>query len=450
MIACAFLFAGRSLPLIWISFGLVEVITFFYFSNLLTHRWANISYSLFRKELFTTALAIRIIYVVFAYFFYQFMTGKPFEFEAGDSLGYHDDAMWIVDMFESGTLGPYFSRLKHGVSDAGFSMWLSVIYYFSFKSILVARLVNAVIGAWTCVFIYKLARRNFGEHAGRISAVMAMLLPTLIYYCGLHTKETVMVFLLTAFAERGDNLIRTREFNAVSIIWIIFLGLALFFFRTALAVAAWVSLFSAILISANKLIGLSRRVMYIVLLAIAVLYIFSGAILMEIEGLSKNRTTNQQSKMALFSTRKDANNFARYGTTAIFAPLILFAPFTTQVDIPEQENSMLINGNNFTRNVYAFFVVIALLAILKKKLFTQHVLILSILLSYLAILAMSGYALSERFHMPAVPFLMIFAGYGITQMNNRNVKYYIPYLVIISIVIIGWNWFKLAGRGGGF
>lgn len=108
---------------------------------------------------------------------------------------------------------------------------------------------------------------------------------------------------------------------------------------------------------------------------------------------------------------------------------------------------MMINGNMFARNVYAFFVVIALLILIKNKLLNQHVLLLSLLFSYLAILALSGFALSERFHMPAVPFLIILAGYGITQMNNRNVRYYIPYLVLIGLVIIGWNLFKLAGRG---
>jgi len=447
MVICYFIFTGQGLPLIWIFFGLMEVITFFYFSNLLTHRWAKISNPLFRKELFTTALTIRILYVISAYFFYQLMTGKPFEFDAADSEGYHVEAMWIVDLFESGNLGFYFSGLKHGVSDSGFPLWLSVIYYFSFKSIIVARLVNALLGAWTCVLIYKLASRNFGESAGRISAVMAMLLPTLIYYCGLHTKETTMVFLLSAFAERADNLIRTRDFKTANIMLIVFLGLVLFFFRTVLAVAAWLSLFSAMLISSNLMIGLTRRVIYIVLFAVAVLFVFSGTILTEVETFAKGRTTSQQSKMDFFATRKGANNLSRYGTTVVFAPLVLFAPFTTQVNIPDQQNTMLINGNMFTRNVYAFFVVIALLVLYQKKLLTQHVLILSLLLSYLAILAMSGYALSERFHMPAVPFLLILAGYGVTQMNNRNVKYYIPYLVIISIIIIGWNWFKLAGRG---
>ena len=83
----------------------------------------------------------------------------------------------------------------------------------------------------------------------------------------------------------------------------------------------------------------------------------------------------------------------------------------------------------------------------KRRMLRNHILIISFLLSYLVVLASSGFALSGRFHLPVIPFLLVFAGYGITQMNNKNIKYYVPYLIVISLVIIGWNWFKLAGRG---
>jgi len=450
LVACSLLFAGRWLPLLWIVFGLTEVIAFFYFSNFFTRTWADISNNLFRNELFKTALAIRISYVVFSYFFYIFMTDHPFEFEARDSMGYHKEAVWIVDMFEAGDIQYYFKEYLKGVSDSGFTLFLGFIYYFSAKSILVARLINAFAGAWTCLLIYNIAKRNFGEIPARISAVLAMLLPTLIYYCGLHTKETIMVFFLVAFAERADFFIRQRTIKTWNLLVVIILGASLFFFRTVLAAAAWFALFSALLFSANKLIGAARKSIYIAWFTIAALVVISGQIRTEVEGYVKDRNTNQKAQMENYATTKGANTLAKYGTASIFMPMMLFAPFPTLVYIEDQPNAMMINGNIFTRNVYAFFVLIALFTLYKKKLLTEHILVLALLLTYLVILSLSGFALSERFHMPAVPFLLILAGYGITQMNNRNVKFYIPYLVVIGLVIIGWNWFKLAGRGGGF
>jgi hypothetical protein len=195
------------------------------------------------------------------------------------------------------------------------------------------------------------------------------------------------------------------------------------------------------------LIHSTRKTIYILWFAIAALVLFSGRIFSEVEDYLNKSESQQQGQMLNISTHKGANVLAMYGKASLFIPMIVFAPFPTLVNIEDQSDIMMKNGNVFTHNVYAFFVVIALFVLYKKKMLRQYVLILALLLSYLAILAMSGFALSERFHVPAIPFLLIFAGYGITQLNKRNVKYYIPYLIFIAIIIIGWNLFKLKGRG---
>jgi ABC-type dipeptide/oligopeptide/nickel transport system permease subunit len=60
---------------------------------------------------------------------------------------------------------------------------------------------------------------------------------------------------------------------------------------------------------------------------------------------------------------------------------------------------------------------------------------------------MSKFAIVERFHMPALPLFIILAAFGIAKINKKNIKYFQLYLVVIIIVIVGWNWFKLVGRG---
>ena len=154
------------------------------------------------------------------------------------------------------------------------------------KRQLVARLVNAVVSAWMVVLIYKIASRNFGEAAGRISAILAMLLPTLVYYCGLHNKETVMVFLLMAFVDRADWFVRQRTIKTWNLLVVILLGASLFFFRTVLAAAAWFALFSSLLLSSDKLIGTARKAIFITWFAIAAAIVISGQIRTEVEGLS--------------------------------------------------------------------------------------------------------------------------------------------------------------------
>jgi 4-amino-4-deoxy-L-arabinose transferase-like glycosyltransferase len=443
---CLVVFPNK-LPLLWITFGAFEVVAFFYFSNLYTRHWTSMPDRLFQKRLFYSSLILRLFYIVIIFFFYQSMTGQPFEFSAGDSSGYHGEGMYIIDLLKSGHFTDYFTKYQKSFSDRGFPLWLSAIYLFTGNSIMIARIVIAVFSAWMCVLIYRLAFRTFGLQAARITAVMSMLMPSFIYYAGLHTKETFMVFLLVAFAERADYMLRSPRIKPGVLLIVVFLGASLFLFRTVLGVAAWFSLFSALLFSARRMVGARRRTIYIGWFVIAALVIISGTILNEVESYSDTSSNNLQKQMQNFTDRKEGNKFSKYGTRSIFLPMMLVAPFPTMVNVEEQENAMMINGNVFVHNVYAFFVLIALWSIYKKKLITYNVLLLTLLSSYLFILASSGFALSERFHVPVIPFLLILAGYGVTQLNKRNASLYVPYLVLIAVVILGWNWFKLAGRG---
>lgn len=444
---CAWLFVPRFLPFIWIFFGVLAVFSFFFFSSILTKRWRDIPAIKFQKKIFFTALIIRLLYVTLIYYFYLYNNGNPFEFSSGDSGGYHVEATYILWLFERGDILYYFQGYQKGYSDSGWPLILSIIYLFSFKSIFIARLVNALFSAWMVVFIYKISRRNFGEKAARITAVMSMLLPSFIYYSGLHLKETMMIFFLIAFIDRADSLIHTRSFTLGNIIQVVLLGTSLFFFRTVLAAAAWFSLFSALLLSSGKFMNQYKRIVVIIWFIIAGAFVFSGKILEEVSGYMGMRKTNQEDRYGYFSTRTGANQLAKYGNAAVFIPMIIPAPFPTLVNIPTQKNQMMTNGDLFTRNVYVFFVFVAFYILIKKKNLRKNLLLSVFLASYLLILANSGFALSPRFHLPALPFFLIFAGYGINQTTRNISTYYVLYLIGISIIVVAWNWFKLAGRG---
>jgi hypothetical protein len=108
---------------------------------------------------------------------------------------------------------------------------------------------------------------------------------------------------------------------------------------------------------------------------------------------------------------------------------------------------MLLSGGFFVKNIMAFFVFVALLFLIKKKRWKNHILILAVFAIYLAILALSKFAIVERFHMPALPFFIILSAYGISVINKKSIKYFQGYVLLIAFIIVGWNWFKLAGRG---
>ena len=117
------------------------------------------------------------------------------------------------------------------------------------------------------------------------------------------------------------------------------------------------------------------------------------------------------------------------------------------VDIPGQENQQQINGGNYVKNILAFFVIFALIWGLNNKVWRNYLLIGSFTIGYLLVLAFSAFAQSERFHQPALPFVLILSAVGISRVTNRTKKYFLWWMGFIFIAIVSWNWFKLAGRG---
>ena len=442
-------FSNNMLPAIWILFGIIEVFVFFYFSNYITKIWQYVNEQVFIKKLFWGAFVLRFMFVCFSYLFFYAMNGTPFEFEAADSTGYYNESKWITGLLEDGKFDIYLKYIGINYADMGYPLYLAILRFIFGDFLIIPRLIKALLGAFTCVAIYKIGRNNFGESAGRIAGILGMLSPNLIFYCGLHVKETEMVFLVVYFVYYGDKILRSANYNLKDISILCIISASIFLFRTVLAACLIASVLLTVFFVSNRILSLGKRIFIfftIGLLSILILLNSQGGLIKEYL-TDGNKNLNDQ--MENLSTRTDGggggNKFAKYGSKSIFFPLMILGPLPTLVDT-DQKNIMMLAGGYFTRNIYAFFVFIAFLTLYKLKLLRNHLLLLSTVLSYLFVLGSSGFALSERFHLPIVPFLLVFAGYGITQLNAKNKKYYLPHIALVMILIIGWNWFKLAGR----
>lgn len=447
LVLCNIIFFTHVLNVMWWGFGLAEVLGFFYFSNVLTRKWSIIPPKKFIKNLFQTALIIRLFWVVFSYLFYSAMTGMPFEFDAADAMGYHNEALRLVTMIQDGNVQAYITSMNGHYSDMGYPFYLGWQYWITGGSILIARIIKAFLSAYTCVLIYKLATRNFGEGVGRMAAIFCMLMPNLIYYTGLHLKETEMLFLTVAFMDRADAMFRNKNFNFAEIAPPVLLAGFLFFFRTVLGAAAFLSMFTTLLFTSTKVIGFGKRILLIVWMIVAVGFFIGGTISTEVESVWADRANNQQSSMKMRATEKNGNKFAKYATGTVFAPIIFVIPFPTLVETPLQQNQKLINGGNFVKNIMAFFTFFALFWVVKNKKWREYLLIGSFTIGYLMVISLSAFGQSERFHLPALPFELILAAYGISQITNKEKKYFNWWMILIFIAIVAWSWIKLAGRG---
>ena len=447
LLFCNLLFLNHALSLIWWLFGIVEVVSFFYFSNQLTRKWARYSEKRFIKKVFQSALIIRIVWVIFSYFFYSAMTGKPFEFDSADSVNYNHSATWIASLIDTGSIQPFLDAMKGQYSDMGYSTYLGLQYYVTGNSIFIARLIKALAGAYTCVLMYRLAKRTFGEDVGRMTAIFCMLMPNLILYTGIHTKEVEMVFLTVAFMERADFLLRSKSLNFAVIFPTLLLAASLFFLRTVLGVTALFALFTALMFSSAHVLNMGKRTILIIWVLGTVGYFIGGSLANEVEGVWRDRQDNQEKSMTMRTTQENGNKYAKKMTGAVFAPMIFVIPFPTIIETPKQENQKIINGGNYVKNVMAIFVLFALLTVIREGRWRDYLLVGSFTIGYLIVLAMSAFAQSERFHQPTLPFEIMLGAFGLSLMTKKTKKYYDRWLILMFLAIVGWSWFKLAGRG---
>ena len=442
--AVSIAFMSYAMGFVWIVLGVAEVLLFFLLSSKLTVQWQRLSVMDYVKDIFVIALLLRIAWVLFSYFFYLSKTGMPFEFDAADSLTYHSQSEWLATEPWRVTWSYLFvDRLW--ISDSGYVLYLTLIYKIFGPNIIVTRLLKTVYGAFTCVLLYRLAARNIGERVGRMAGIFAMLMPNLIIYCGMHLKETEMLLLIVAFLERADYVLRAKRYTWWNIFLPLLLAGSLFLFRTVLGVVALFSFATAVMFSPDRVITAGRKVLLAFWVVLAITVLAGGTIRNEVEGLWENRDANQEQKRLEQTIR--GNQWAKYATATVLAPMEFVMPFSTMVDT-DQHIQMMLHAGNYVRNFMGIFVLIALVTVLfVKKNWREFSLVGAFVIGYLGVISLSGFANSERFLLPGLPCLIIMWAYGISVLNKKNYKFVNYWSVIVVVMEVAWAYFKIGSRG---
>ena len=432
------IFINHMMKFDFLIIGIAWILLFFLLSVRYTRKWADIPEKNYIRKLFFTALTFRIVWVLFSYI----KTGLPFEFGSSDALAYHDAAIWMKEIGWSQTMD-YLSTKS--IADSGYPIYLTILYTIFGDSVLIVRILKAVLGAWSCVLLYKLASRNVGEEAGRMAGIFCCLMPNLIMYCGLHLKEIEMIFLTIAALERADNLLRTKV-TFWKVLLVAVLVISLFTFRTVLGVTVIFAIGTSLVFSSSTMMSSWNRVVLITWAIIAIMVMAGGTIANEAQSLWEHRSENQTAKRD-WQVRKGVE-WAKYATGTVMAPMMFVLPFPTMVDVDEQYNQQLIHAGNYVKNFMGIFVIIAVFdAILRRKNWRDLSLLGSFVISYLGVICMSGFANSERFLLPGLPFLLIMAAYGISILDKSYFKWVKLWYWVVPVMVIGWAVFKLGSRG---
>ena len=369
----------------------------------------------------------------------------PFEFSAGDSIWYYEESMGNVHA-NIADVWNYLFVNTDSISDSGYVFYLSLLSKITGYSILLPRLMNGLFSAATVLLVYFLAKRNIGEEGGRMAAIFACFMPNLIFYSGLHLKETFMIFILIAFLERADYLLRSKKYSVFTIAVPVLLAVSLFSFRTVIGAAALFSFATALVFTNTSVVGRGKRIMLIVWGVLAVVTLAGGVINTEVQATWDDRESNQDTKRAAQTAK--GNQWAKYATGTVMAPMMFVMPFPTMVDVDEQYNQQMISGGNYVRNFLGGFVLVAVFsAIFITKNWRNLSLIGSFAIAYLGIISSSGFANSERFLLPALPCLLIISAYGISLLNAKNYRFIKMWYWIVPVMSMAWAFFKLGSRG---
>ena len=161
--------------------------------------------------IFLVALAVRLVHV------WQIRKAPFFDVLMGDSRGYDEWARriaggeWIGrDVFYQAPLYPYF---------------LGTLYAIAGRSLMLVRIVQAVVGSCSCVLLGAAARRLFAPAAGVAAGLMLALYAPAIFFDGLLQKSVLDVFFVCLALFLVARIVRTGAGGRAPMDWIS-LGLA--------------------------------------------------------------------------------------------------------------------------------------------------------------------------------------------------------------------------------
>ena len=454
--ACRIAF-GYPQPTDIVVVACVSVLLFFFGVRELSVMWVRKREHIFLQNVFWIGLVVRLIWIGYMYLIFNpafYCTPLGSEADTGWYMNFaHNVSDWVMD----GMPVPFSDIIKankSAIDDVGYPLWLAIVYLvtFNISDILLPFILKSLMGAYCALSIYRVAKRHFGEGTARLAALFIMLNPNMIYWCGSMMKEAEMVFLCCLFVEKVDFTLSTKnKLGFRELIRGMSFGLALLFMRTALGLVAFVAIFAHIVFVSKKVMSTGKKVVAGILVAAALLFgVGDRFISQSREHFQKVETGSQQQNMEWRAKRKGGNSFAKYAGATVFAPLIFTIPFPTFNRANEEQIVQpLTSGGSYIRNVLSLFVILVMLLLLASGKWRKHVFILAYTMGYLLVLVMSGYAQSGRFHMPIWPMIMMFAAFGLEVVrDNKRVRGMYNFILLLEVVIcLGWNWFKLKGRG---
>lgn len=434
-------------------FLLIIFVTLYFFLalNHYTLNWQELSPSLFYKKIFRNSILYRFCFLGLSYLvtWVYDPASLPFEIAAADSKAYYQIGRLLTDNFINGKFIPILSLYWLSQSDWGFSIYLGLVNTLFFNSVFMVKIFNIILGSYTVVLLAKIAEQLYSFNHARLTGIIAMLLPSLMWFNAKYLKETVMIFIIIIVIYNAVMMISKEKIKISSILILLFGSSSLFYFRTAIAVLLILSLsFSFIVLLAT------RKKIRAIPFVLSLIFII-GTYFISTKYIGTEEIDTQFSQIDGASEKTLSTKIEKVGglnlKTQLAIPLVMansiVSPYPSFLDIDKRQIGIIAHApNEVTRIIIYYFAFLGVFILLKND-FRNSALILSFGLGYVLLISITGLSYSDRFQLPAVPFMIILISVGFINSSKKWFSNWKIYLVLIWGAIIFWHIFKMNIRG---
>lgn len=369
-------------------------------------------------SLFIVALALRMIISMLVHAL------LPPGYFAPDEIG----ILWNGKMIAESLSGnEYFT-----VSIGGNYIWYFaglIFYIFGYKPNLLFLFVN-FLGAMTVLNVYFITKRLFNEQSARYSAAVATLLPSLVLWASMPTKDPYSQFLITAIVHLT---LKVKERFSISNIMLIIGFIALIGFVRGYLLIIVLMAVASVFIPFRKETFL-RNVLITTIFAMSFAVFFSSFAAKQAPKYGQKSEnvleTMQQTRGAFYqggSKMLGNVNVANPVDALMYSPLLLtvffLAPFPWDIT-----GSILHNLATSESLIWYFFLYYAIKGIarsLKEGNFDSIPVIVMIgVLSVAYAFAITNLGATYRFRAQVSVLFLVFTGYGLYLRNQERIRKY--------------------------
>jgi len=447
-----------SIPFIYAATGIIILMLFLVLYEFAVNRMVHLSEKVFVQRLFLISFIIRVIVVISLYFLFIYITGTPQHPDAVDAIGYHNLAIELSMQMHKGYFDPIslISGTMLGYDDIGFFSFMGILYSIFGHYYLVLRLFHCILGALTVYFSYKVLKIIWGHNTALYGSLLLSFFPSTLYYTGIHNKETFLLFLVFMFLYGTISTINLKKFRTKYFVLIFVSISGTVFTRMPLAVLMIITISSAIIFQKKNVRKLKSLFILILIMAAVILMMQEVGIYDEsIEHVQRYVSVSEKGEFIVRGRSTDSyikrgQNLAKFVAAPFMVALSLVSPFPsmvkTNIRFFNQTEHWYHFAGLFIWGLLSYFSIIGLINTIKQK-FREASVLWVLTIGYTGMIGLALYGFSIRFNMIKIPLMLMFTIPGIQYAKLSDFKKWKLYIVAICMLILTWNYVKLAGRG---